>query len=93
MRHCGKVDQTQHAIVATLRALGATVVSLANVGGGVPDLLVGHRGRALLVECKSKGGRLTPMQRVFRLTWRGGPVVVVQNPEQAVMLLTGEERT
>ena len=41
MRQAAKVDDNQAAIVEALRSLGASVESLAAVGKGVPDLLVG----------------------------------------------------
>jgi hypothetical protein len=34
-------------------------------GPGLPDLLVGWRGRWLLLECKSPGGHLTERQEQF----------------------------
>jgi hypothetical protein len=62
-----RIDDNQHSIVAALRAHGAFVQSLANIGMGCPDLLVGWRGRWLLVEVKDgsrtpSGRRLTPAE-------------------------------
>lgn len=69
-------DRNHPEIVAALRAIGCTVVDLAAVGGGVPDLLVGYRGRNLLVEVKD--GSVSPSRRQlretqvqFRTDWRG----------------------
>jgi len=39
-----RVDANQGKIVDTLRAADASVQILKDVGGGCPDLLVGHKG-------------------------------------------------
>ena len=49
----GRVDQNQKDIVEGLRSVGASVEILSNVGGGVPDLLVGWNGKNFLLEVKS----------------------------------------
>lgn len=85
--HAGKVDDNQRAIVAALRACGASVASLAGVGHGVPDLLVGWAGRTWLVEVKGRRGSLTPEQQQWHRDWRGVPVVVATNAEEAVRAL------
>jgi hypothetical protein len=46
-----------------LRSAGATVQSLAGVGKGVPDLLVGFKGQTLLFEVKD--GFKPPSKRDF----------------------------
>ena len=67
---------------------GATVTTLAAVGDGCPDLLVGYRGRNLLLEVKDPNqGRpeyrnrethrvLTNDQAKWLSTWNGTAVVV-----------------
>lgn len=88
MRRAAHVDGNQAAIVSALRAAGASVQSLAAVGGGCPDLLVGHRGRNYLLEVKNPAQR--PSERRLRRTqvcWHGvwtGQVVVVHTPEEAL---------
>lgn len=62
MRKYGKVDGNQAEIVRSLRHIGAVVQSLASVGGGCPDLLVGFRGQWYLIEVKQKGEWLTDDQ-------------------------------
>jgi hypothetical protein len=44
-------DENEPAVVAALEALGAVVCKLNDFG--VPDLLVGYRGRTILVEVKN----------------------------------------
>ena len=57
MRRAAKVDANQEQIVQALRACGATVQSLAGVGKGVPDLLVGIRARPCLWRLKTGAWR------------------------------------
>lgn len=90
MRRAAHVDSTHGIVVEALRALGCTVQSLATVGKGCPDLLVGWRGRTLLVEVKSppkvrkKGAELDESQVDWLSKWRGAPVIVARSPEEAV---------
>lgn len=88
MRRAAKVDGNHSVIVATLRAVGATVQSLAAVGRGVPDLLVGFRGRNYLLEVKDgtkppSRRRLTDDERTWHSDWRG-TVRIVMSPDDAL---------
>lgn len=92
MRRAAKVDANQAAIVAALRKAGASVQSLAAVGAGVPDLLVGFRGHTMLMEVKDgskapSDRRLTPAQLEWHAGWLGGPVAVVDGIEAALRAL------
>jgi len=79
------VDESEAKIIAELRAIGGTVQSLAAVGGGCPDLLVGYRGATLLLEVKTPGiGRVRPSQSEWLARWRGGVARVVTNPREAM---------
>ncbi len=95
MRRAARVDANHALIVAGLRACGATVQSLAAVGDGCPDIVVGHRGRNLLMEIKD-GSRvpserkLTTDQVKWHADWRG-TVVVVLNVEQAIAALVDNQ--
>lgn len=89
MRRAAKIDANQTAIVSALRAAGASVQSLAAVGDGVPDFLVGFRGVNFTLECKDGNQppskqRLTADQVKWHAEWRGAPVVVVNSPEAAL---------
>ena len=93
MRQAAKIDANQTAIVAALRAIGCTVVSLAAVGRGVPDLLVGNAGHTFLLECKDgakppSARRLTEDQLTWHGNWRGGPLAVVCDIESAIRAVT-----
>ena len=80
MRYRPRVDQNQTAIVAVYRDKGLLVLSLASMGRGVPDLLVGAPPVLCLVEVKMPGGTLTSDQVRFHSLW---PVVVVTSIEEA----------
>lgn len=89
MRRAAAVDENQHAIVAALRAAGATVQSLAEVGKGVPDLLVGYRRATYLLEVKDgakvpSAQKLTADQLSWHAQWRGLPVHVVHDVDEAL---------
>ena len=91
MRRAAKVDANQTEIVKALRQVGASVQSLAATGKGVPDLLVGFRGKNLLLEVKDGGKvksdrKLTPDQVEWHQGWRGH-VAVVESAEQAIKVL------
>lgn len=97
----GKRDLTSPAIVAALRAAGASVTDLGPVGYGVPDLLVGWKGMTLLLEVKSPethgrrakdpareyGEFLTDDQVRFLAAWRGATVRIVTTVDEALAVL------
>lgn len=92
MRRIARVDSNQSEIVEALRAIGATVQTLHQVGGGVPDLLVGFRGVNILLEVKDgkkppSARRLTEAEYSWHVDWRG-QVAVVNNVDEAINVLT-----
>lgn len=92
MRRAAKIDANQEQVVSALRAVGATVQTLASVGKGVPDLLVGYQGKTLLLEVKDGSKppserRLTEDQLKWHGAWRGGPLAVVDGPDAALRML------
>lgn len=89
-----RVDAAQPAIVDALRAAGATVTSLAPIGKGCPDLVVGYLGTTSLLEVKTARRRvvdphrdLTPAELRWLAAWRGAPAHVVYTPDEAVALV------
>lgn len=86
-----RTDQNQNEIVAGLRNLGFDVFVASNVGGGFPDLVVGCRGRTLLLEVKQPGQahRLTPAEAIFHSEWRG-QVDVVTTLDEALAVIERE---
>lgn len=87
MRHRPRLDSTHHEVVDALRKVGALVKSLASLGDDTPDLLVSWRGRLMLMEVKSPGGKLRPGQLAFQQA--GWPVSVVESAVEAVAALSG----
>jgi hypothetical protein len=89
MRNYGKVDLKQPEIVMQLRDLGWSVTSLANLGHGVPDILIGVDGHNVLVELKSKGGELTPAEDRWQMEWRG-QVFTCYSVEEVIECVRGK---
>lgn len=93
MRARGRTDANQEAIVRALRSAGMCVQSLAAMGGGVPDLLVGWRSHNFLLEVKD--GNKPPSARALTVAeqnWHdqwGGSVVTVCTPDDAVGAILG----
>jgi hypothetical protein len=71
VRRAAKVDGNHVEIVDALRAAGFSVESLARVGGGCPDLLVGAFGANVLIEVKVPGERLNALQKPWHTGWKG----------------------
>lgn len=93
MRRAAKTDRNQAEIVNALRRMGATVEPLHAVGKGCPDLLVGFRGRNVLLEVKD--GLKPPSERkltVDQVEWHGGwkgQVAVVLDADAAMAIVQG----
>lgn len=78
-----RADANTKGIVEGLRKAGRSVLMIASPHPGVPDLLVGYRGRMWLADIKSvsKTGKVSAgaarsraRQAVWAETWRGVPV-------------------
>jgi len=82
-----RVDQNHVEIVKALRDHGAFVVSLATVGKGVPDLLVGYKRNTILMEVKHGKNHLTEDQITFHGKWPGGTLAIVTDIESAIRVL------
>ena len=94
MRRHGRVDANHAEIVRALRQVGASVQSLADIGKGCPDLLVGFRGDTFLLEIKD-GSKppsarvLTPDEGAWLACWRGSPYHVVSSVDEALEAICG----
>lgn len=91
MRRAARVDRNHGEIVSALEAVGYSVQSLAAVGGGCPDLLVGGAGWNVLLEVKDGSRtpserRFTPAQKNWHRDWRG-TAHVVESVEQALAIM------
>ena len=87
-----KIDANQEQVVTALRAAGATVQSLAGVGKGTPDLLVGYKGQTLLMEVKDgfkppSKKSLNEDQLRWHGSWKGGALAVVDGPDAALRMI------
>lgn len=90
-RRAAKVDRNQAEIVKALRQMGCSVLSMAAIGNGAPDLLVARCGRVLLVEvknseqCPSKQ-RLTEDQVSFHRNWNS-EINIIHSVDEAIKLI------
>jgi len=83
-----RIDTNHKEIVKALRDAGATVVSLASMKHGCPDLMVGYAGETLLMEIKKDSkAKFTPDQLEFMGNWRGGAISRVDSVEAAIRAL------
>jgi len=92
MRRFAKLDDNQKQIVTALRAVGCSVQSLASVGGGCPDILVGIRGRNYILEIKDgkkpqSRTQLTALEKIWSDSWRG-QYQIVFSVEQALQVIS-----
>ena len=83
-----RIDTNHKEIVKALRDAGATVVSLASMKHGCPDLLVGYAGETVLMEIKRDSkARFTPDQLEFLGKWKGGAISRVDSVDAAIRAL------
>ncbi|CAM4465340.1 VRR-NUC domain-containing protein [Corallococcus exiguus] len=77
-------------MVQALQLAGWTVERVS--APGFPDLLCCRRGQVVLLEVKSKGGRMKPAQVELhaRLRAAGVVVAIVTTPEEALAAVRGE---
>lgn len=86
-------DRNERLLVEYLKKAGGFVTRIS--GAGVPDLLVGYRGRWLLLEVKAPRGRATLMQQAFHDAAQalGLPchtVYTVEDCQRVLRKVTGE---
>jgi len=89
MRRNARIDKNHPEIVEAFRKLGASVLSLAPLGRGIPDLLVAIGGVTWLIEIKSKKGKENDLQLEWAENWKGARAVVrdTQGVETVVKLM------
>lgn len=87
MRRQGKVDGTHREVVEAFRAAGCSVQSLASVGDGCPDILVGDGGRNRLVEVKRPKGPIYDSQFTWMKRWSGEIPDIVHDAAEALALV------
>lgn len=87
-----RIDANQPDIVRALRKIGASVQSLASVGHGCPDLLVGYRNKNFTFELKDPSQppskrRLTPDETEWHQSWKG-QIHVIETFEEALKIIS-----
>lgn len=92
MKKFGRTDANHVKIVKALRDARCSVVSLAPLGSGVPDLLVARCGVMWLIEVKDgtkppSQRRLTPDQLEWISKWKAH-VYVVESVGEALKVVT-----
>ena len=92
MRRAARTDANHARVVKALLDAGAFCQSLAAVGVGCPDILVGFRGETFLIEVKNPEAPpsdrvLTDAQKKFHRLWRGRPIAVVETPDEALRVI------
>lgn len=91
--YSARKDETQAEIVDAIRKAGASVEVLEPARlGGLPDLLVGFRGRNVLIEAKADDGDLSIEQQVWHGCWRGEKPHVVRSAYEALIAIGAQVR-
>ena len=90
-RRANRVDGNQDEIVNALRAIGCSVQSLAAIGDGCPDLLVGVERANILIEVKDPAQQpckrhFNALQKQWHSNWRG-TAHLVETVDQAVAVV------
>jgi hypothetical protein len=86
-----RTDANHAFIVAVFRAMGCSVQSIASVGNGCPDVLVGKDGWTVPVEIKDgnkppSARKLTENEEIWKANWKGS-YALIETPEQAHQLV------
>lgn len=85
MRRAARTDNNQHELVEALKKVGAKCYYIKEP----VDLVVGFRGRSILLEVKRPGKTMTEAQKAFCTTWPG-EVHVVYSVEEAISAVVGK---
>ena len=75
MRRAAKKDDNHNEIKQFLLKAGFSVFDTHMVGHDFPDMVVAFSGETAVVEVKTKTGKLTTGQLVFKKTWSGKHIV------------------
>jgi hypothetical protein len=79
-RYAAKRDISEPEIVRALEQCGFSVERMDTP----VDLLVSFRQHCWLVECKTGKGKLNANQKAFLDRWKGPPVVVLRDAQEAI---------
>jgi hypothetical protein len=98
MRHRPRLDANHAQIVSELRQLpGISVLIVAHMGGGAPDVIVGYDGQNLLVEIKDGAKppsrrKLTADESWFFKNWQGR-IIIATSTEDVLIALNYRRNT
>jgi hypothetical protein len=86
MRYAAKRDTSEDAITEALTDAGYWVAQVSSPG--LPDLIVGRKGRKpiVLMECKTGDGKLTSAQLKFWTESAGALRFIVRTPDEALQV-------
>jgi hypothetical protein len=82
MRRASRVDGNQQSILDVARALDVPYTYLYQLGGGIPDVLLGIDGLNILWEIKVLDGVLNDEEQRWHDNWRG-QVTIVRDQQRA----------
>jgi Holliday junction resolvase len=90
-----RIDHNQSDIVKELRQLGFTVAVISMVGKGIPDIIVGHRGKNFLFEIKDGNKNisqqsLTKNEEKFHREW-SGQIDIIRSTDDAIDLIMSDD--
>jgi hypothetical protein len=85
MRRAARTDANQHELVEALKKIGAKCFYIKEP----VDLVVGFRGRSLLLEVKRPGKPTTKAQEEFFATWPG-EAHLVYTIDEAISAVIGK---
>lgn len=75
MRKIAKKDDNHNEITEDLKRFGFSVWDTHQMGNDFPDFICARSGVTAVVEVKSKKGKLSPGQQIFKNTWNGKYIV------------------
>jgi len=85
-RWASKKDLVHDELVMWFERLGWQVIDTHNIGLGFPDVLGVHPdGAVVLVEFKTRNGRLTKAERRFHIGYQG-PIEIVRTPADVMRI-------
>lgn len=82
MKRAPNLDKNHKEIVAYLEKLGYSVLSLASMGAGCPDIIISTKEEMWFAEIKDgKKAKTTADQKSFYRRWKGKPVIFLRSKE------------
>ncbi len=85
-RYARKLDDNHAAIVASLKAMGASVETIQGATAGTPDLVVRIFGMERLAEVKPPGEKLNPNQVKWWGAW-GREATILRTTDDCAALV------